>query len=90
MNICLMSYTEIYQLQYENQLLRLLEEPTVIVMDNAAYHGRLVNHCPSNATKSQIQEFAAKFEIHLDPKHTIKTYREILEQNKEASTSHKF
>ena len=74
-------------MQYENQLLRSLDEPSVVVMDNASYHGRMENHLPFTAKKAEIEEYADRNGIKLPATGTIKVYREILAlpENKKVS-----
>lgn len=43
---------------FENQLLKHLAEPSLIVMDNAPYHSMLLTKIPNNSwTKAAIQEW---------------------------------
>ncbi|KAE9522747.1 hypothetical protein AGLY_016856 [Aphis glycines] len=59
------------------QLLQSLEEPCVIVMDNAPYHSMLEDNFPkSNARKANIQEWLTKKKINFSPLETIAELRE--------------
>lgn len=59
------------------QLLQSLEEPCVIVMDNAPYHSMLEDNFPkSNARKADIQEWLTKKKINFSPLETVAELRE--------------
>lgn len=52
---------------FENQLLHNLENPSVIVMDNASYHSTLINKAPtSSSTKGQIQEWLSNNNVNYE------------------------
>lgn len=43
---------------FENQLLKNLEEPSIIVMDNASYHSTIENKVPNGSwNKPEIKEW---------------------------------
>lgn len=52
---------------FENQLLKNLEEPSVIIMDNASYHSTLTHIVP-NATwnKPSIQEWLRDHHVNFE------------------------
>lgn len=52
---------------FENQLLKNLEEPSIIVMDNASYHSTLKEKVPNNSwNKSAIHEWLQKHHINAE------------------------
>lgn len=56
-----------FLLWFENQLLKNLKEPSVIVMDNASYHSTVVDKTPtSGSTKPVIKEWLTKCNINFD------------------------
>lgn len=51
-----------------NSVLKLLDEPSVIVMDNASYHSVLLEKCPTtNYKKSEIVEWLDKKHVQYPP-----------------------
>ena len=57
-------------LKFED-FLRGLEEPTLIVMDNASYHSRTSNRFPTmSAKKEVIQNFMKEHDITFNPSDT--------------------
>lgn len=58
---------ENFLLWFENQLLRNLENPSMIVMDNASYHSTIKNKPPtSSATKLEITNWLTTNNINYD------------------------
>jgi len=58
-------------------ILNNLEEPCVIVMDNASYHSVLsVNYPKSNAIKSSVQQWLREKEVDFFPLETLSELRE--------------
>jgi predicted O-methyltransferase YrrM len=56
---------------FVNRFLNLLKEGTVIIMDNASYHSRVINRLPStNSRKQDIQEWLHKNNISYQPYET--------------------
>lgn len=54
------------------QMLNNLEEPSVIIMDNASYHSTLIDNYPkSNAKKADVQEWLTKKNIKFSPLETL-------------------
>ncbi|KAF0731469.1 DDE 3 domain-containing protein [Aphis craccivora] len=54
------------------QMLNNLEEPSVIIMDNASYHSTLIDNYPkSNAKKADVQEWSTKKNIKFSPLETL-------------------
>lgn len=52
---------------FENQLLKNLEEPSIIIMDNASYHSTLENKVPNGSwNKSAIIEWLQNHNINID------------------------
>ncbi|XP_076257212.1 uncharacterized protein LOC143194375 isoform X2 [Rhynchophorus ferrugineus] len=49
-----------FLLRFENQLLKNLEEPSVIIMDNAPYHCTLVETILIASTKAAMKEWLSK------------------------------
>jgi len=59
------------------KMLNHLEEPSIIVMDNASYHSTLtVNYPKSNAKKSDIQHWLSDKNIDFSPLETVSELRE--------------
>lgn len=59
------------------KMLNHLEEPSIIVMDNASYHSTLtVNYPKSNAKKSDIQQWLSDKNIDFSPLETASELRE--------------
>lgn len=59
------------------QMLNNLEEPCVVVMDNASYHSVQINNYPkSNAKKTELQEWLKEKEIDFSPVETVSELRE--------------
>jgi len=53
-------------------MLNNLEEPSIIVMDNASYHSTLVDNFPKcNARKSDVQDWLTKKNITFSPLETL-------------------
>ncbi|XP_076253263.1 uncharacterized protein LOC143191771 isoform X2 [Rhynchophorus ferrugineus] len=60
-------YQNIFLVWFENQLLKNLEEPSVIVMDNAPYHSTPVEKIPtSESSKSAIKAWLAKHNLRFE------------------------
>ncbi|XP_025203228.1 uncharacterized protein LOC112600257 [Melanaphis sacchari] len=54
------------------QMLNNLEEPSVIIMDNASYHSTLIDNYPkSNTKKADVQEWLTKKNIKFSPLETL-------------------
>ncbi|KAL4153945.1 hypothetical protein QTP88_001778 [Uroleucon formosanum] len=54
------------------QMLNNLEEPSVIIMNNASYHSTLIDNYPkSNAKKADVQEWLTKKNIKFSPLETL-------------------
>lgn len=52
---------------FENQLLKNLEKPSLIVMDNASYHSSLEDKIPNSSwTKANIKDWLQKQHIQFD------------------------
>lgn len=63
------------------QMLNNLEEPSVIVMDNASYHSvRMDNYPKSNSKKSLLQEWLQNKGVEFSPLETISELRERIKQ----------
>ncbi|CAG9833274.1 unnamed protein product [Diabrotica balteata] len=68
---------------FEEQLLKNLEQPSIIIMDNAPYHSMLLHKMPnSSSTKAQIQEWLTKKNINFSVKMFKCELLEIVKQNK--------
>lgn len=53
---------------FVNRFLNYLEEGSIIIMDNASYHSRILDKLPStNSRKTEIQEWLQKHNISYDP-----------------------
>jgi hypothetical protein len=62
---------------FENQLLISLEEPSLIIMDNASYHSTLEDKCPNSSwRKADIMAWLEQHQIAVHP-HLLKV--ELLE-----------
>lgn len=58
------------------QMLQNLEEPSLIVMDNAPYHSTLIENFPkSNARKADVQDWLTKKNIKFSPLETLAELR---------------
>jgi transposase len=64
-------------------MLQLLDEPCVIVMDNAPYHSVLVENVPkSNTKKSDVQKWLSEKGIDFSPTETLVELREKVKMAK--------
>lgn len=62
-------------------MLRNLEEPCVVVMDNALYHSVQMNNYPkSNARKIELQEWLKEKEVDFSPMETVSELRERIKR----------
>ncbi|WP_129335234.1 hypothetical protein [Enterobacter cloacae complex sp. 2DZ2F20B] len=56
------------QEQFRNELLMNLEEPSLIIINNASYHSTLANKCPNGSgKKAEIRERIEQHDISSDP-----------------------
>lgn len=52
---------------FENKLLKNLEEPSVIILDNAPYHSMIKNKIPNTMwRKTEIEEWLTTHQIQFD------------------------
>ncbi|XP_050431110.1 uncharacterized protein LOC126839742 [Adelges cooleyi] len=59
-----------------SQMLRHLEEPSIIVMDNASYHSSLVENYPkSGSKKADVQQWLREKNIEFSPIETLDELR---------------
>ncbi|XP_025200882.1 uncharacterized protein LOC112598574 [Melanaphis sacchari] len=67
--------------EWFTRMLRNLEEPCVIVMDNASYHSVQINSYPkSNAKKIELQEWLKEKEVDFSPMETMSELRERIKR----------
>ncbi|KAJ3665882.1 hypothetical protein Zmor_001347 [Zophobas morio] len=72
---------------FENQLLMKLEEPSLIIMDNASYHSTLANKCPNGSwKKAEIREWLEQLDISSDPQLLKTELLHLVAQNKPPKT----
>ncbi|MGH9701240.1 MAG: transposase [Candidatus Acidiferrales bacterium] len=58
---------ELFENWFENSLLSNIPDNSIIVMDNASYHSRVLNKIPNAAnTKSEIQEYMLENDIYFE------------------------
>jgi len=63
------------------QMLNNLEEPCMVVMDNASYHSVHKDNYPrSNVRKMQLQEWLKENEVEFSPLETVSELRECVKQ----------
>jgi len=63
------------------QMLSNLEEPCVVVMDNASYHSvQINNYLKSNAKKIELQEWLKEKEVDFSPMETVSELRERIKR----------
>lgn len=74
--------SQIFHDWFQN-MLQLLDEPCVIVMDNAPYHSVLVENVPkSNTKKSDVQKWLSEKGIDFSPTETLAELREKVKMAK--------
>ncbi|XP_076275819.1 uncharacterized protein LOC143206875 [Rhynchophorus ferrugineus] len=72
---------------FENQLLKNLEEPSVIIMDYAPYHSTLVEKIPtSESTKTVLKEWLTKHKLSFDDTMLKSELFQIVTRNKPEKT----
>ena len=81
-----MQSAESFKDWFINSFLHLLEEGSIIIMDNASYHSRVINKPPSrNTRKADIQEWLQQnnikyhpFETIIELLHKVKQYKSVV------------
>ena len=73
----------IFEEWFENSVLKMLEEPSVIVCDNASYHSRILNPRPTSSwRKPEILQYMTSHNIPIpDPIPIIPQLLQIIELN---------
>jgi predicted O-methyltransferase YrrM len=72
---------------FVNRFLNLLEEESIIILDNASYHSRVIDKLPStNSRKQDIREWVHKNNISYQP---YETKTELLQKVKQFRTQGK-
>lgn len=70
---------ELFENWFQNYLLKNIPENSVIVMDNASYHSRLLHKTPnSSSTKTEIQEYLLQNDIYFESSYKKGQLLEVL------------
>ena len=74
---------EKFKMWFETQLMPNIKDKSLIIMDNAPYHSKLLNKVPTiNNRKSQIIDWLVSNDIYHDPSHTKIELLEICKRHK--------
>lgn len=70
---------ELFENWFQNHLLKNIPDHSVIVMDNASYHSRLLQKAPnSSSRKTEIQEYLLQNDIYFEPDYKKEQLLEVL------------